>query len=385
MRITLVTETFFPQVNGVSRTLGQLARVLREAGDDVQLIHPNYGAAKVSEQDVHVKSWNVPFYPELYVPLPPFWHVRRAIKAFGPDLLHVATEASLGLDLLRFARRRRLPVVSSFHTNFDAYASHYGVGWLRSPAWRYLRWFHNRTLETYVPSMATISELEAKEFERLILWPRGVNSDHFRPDRPGRARLRAEYGIQADDVVIGHVSRIAPEKNVEYLADVLTEVQAREPRVRVLVVGDGPSRPNLEKRLGSSAIFAGYRTGEDLADHYAAMDIFAFASLTETFGNVILEAMASGLPVVAVRAGGPGEVVRDGETGYLVEPSSPPAEMATRVSRLVSDAELRRSVSASARVYAISQSWDQIMLRLRSRYAAIVESGQAAAVSRGRA
>jgi glycosyltransferase involved in cell wall biosynthesis len=372
MRITLVTETYFPQVNGVSRTLGQLVRVLEEAGDTVQLIAPDYGKPPRDAHHVLVRSWNLPFYRELFLPLPPFGHVRRAIDAFRPDLVHVATEATLGRDALKHVLRRRIPAVSSFHTNFDQYTRHYRVGWLEGLIWRYLRRFHNRTFETYVPSRATISALEARGFERLVLWPRGVDGEHFRPDRPGREVVRRALGFNPEHVVIGHVSRIAAEKNVGYLADALEQVENARHDVRILIVGDGPARPGLERRLGASAKFVGYKTGEELADHYAACDLFAFASLTETFGNVILEAMASGLPVVAVRAGGPGDTVRPGSTGALVEPDDPPSAMADAMIRIVDDPDLRERLADSARAYALSQTWDAIMGALRDRYLAVV-------------
>ena len=240
MRITLVTETYFPQVNGVSRTLGQLARVLRDLGDTVQLIHPNYGEPPADWHQVLVPSINLPFYRELYLPIPPFGRVRRAIDAFRPDLIHVATEATLGLAALRHAARRGIPAVSSFHTNFDQYTAHYGVGWTRRLIWRYLRWFHNRTAETYVPSRATIAELESKGFDRLVLWPRGVDGVTFRPDRPRRAELRSSLGFAEDEIVIAHVSRIAAEKNVAYLGEALALVAEARPTARLLIVGDGP-------------------------------------------------------------------------------------------------------------------------------------------------
>ena len=377
MRITLVTETYYPQVNGVSRTLGQLARVLTEAGDAVQLIHPDYGRPAAGEHDYLVRSFNLPFYRELLMPLPPFGRVLKAIDAFAPDVVHIATEATLGLGVLRHALRRKLPVVSSFHTNFDQYADHYRVGWAKGTIWRYMRWFHNRTRETYVPSRATIAELEARGFERLVLWPRGVDAGTFRPDRPGRASVRSALGFGPDDVVIGHVSRIAAEKNVEFLAAALLRVAAARPAARVLIVGDGPERPALERTLGGAARFAGYRSGADLADHYAAADLFAFASLTETFGNVILEAMASGLPVVAVRSGGPGDTVRPGETGFLAEPGDPPEAFASSLIDLIDDADRRRRMAGAARAFACSQTWDAIMGTLRGRYQRIAAESAA--------
>ena len=261
MRVSLVTETYFPQVNGVSRTLGELVRHLTERGDQVQLIHPNYGEP-ASRPDVHlVRSVNIPFYKELYLPLPPFGSVRRAINVFRPDVVHIATEATLGLTVLRHVLRRKMVTVSSFHTNFDQYSRHYRIGWANGTIWRYLRWFHNRTRETYVPSLTTINGLKDLGFERLVLWPRGVDSVLFRPDRPGRQQVRQALGWGPDDLVISYVSRIAPEKNVSYLADALAIVAARRPDVRILFVGDGPTRTDLERRIGAIATIRGLPHG----------------------------------------------------------------------------------------------------------------------------
>ena len=264
--------------------------------------------------------------------------------------------------------RRQIPTVSSFHTNFDQYCRHYRVGWAKGTIWRYLRWFHNRTRETYVPSRTTIKSLESLGFERLVLWPRGVDGTLFRPDRPGREEIRSRLGWGAGDLVISYVSRLAPEKNVSYLAEALAIVAAQQPDVRILLVGDGPSRGELEARLGPLVHFAGYRTGHELADYYAAGDIFAFSSVTETFGNVVLEAMASGMPVVALRAGGVGDTVRHETTGLLVEPTDPSTRFAEALLRLVADSDQRRLMSQAARAHAQSQSWDAIMGGLRERY-----------------
>jgi glycosyltransferase involved in cell wall biosynthesis len=384
MRVTLVTETYFPQVNGVSRTLGELVRHLNGCGDAVQVIHPDYGPPHEVDGRSHaVRSIVLPFYKELHLPLPPFGSAHRAIASFGPDVVHIATEATLGLSILRYAMRRRLNVVSSFHTNFDQYTGHYGVGWARWLIWRYLRWYHNRTRETYVPSEATIGELDRLGFERLVLWKRGVDSTLFRPDRPGRLEIRRALGWSPEDTVISSVSRIAAEKNVDYLADALAIVAARHPEVRVLLVGDGPLRNALESRIGSFARFVGYRKGGDLADHYAASDLFAFASLTETFGNVVLEAMASGLPVVALRAGGIGGTVQSGTTGILVEPSEPPERMAEAILSLIDRTDQRRRMAEAARHYALSQSWDTIMDGLRDRYQRLIDEQPASPVVGG--
>ena len=373
MRLTLITETYAPQVNGVSRTLGQLVRHMVEAGDSVQVVHPDYGETVDDAEHVTVRSARLPWYKDVRVPLPPFGPALRQIDAFRPDLVHIATEAALGLSALNHSRRRGFPVVSSFHTNWDHYSDHYRIGFARAMIWRYLRWFHARTLETYVPSRPTIADLESRGFHDLVLWPRGVDGRLFRPDRPGRDAVREALGLAPEDVVIGHVSRLAPEKNVGYLADALAIVGESRPNARFLFVGDGPERADLERRMGPNARFVGYRSGPDLADHYASADVFAFASLTETFGNVVLEAMAAGLPVVAIRAGGVGDIVRNGGTGLLLEPTDPPAKFAEALVRLVDDTALRRDLAESARAYAVTQTWEAIMGGLRERYRGVIE------------
>ncbi|QDV33622.1 glycosyltransferase family 4 protein [Tautonia plasticadhaerens] len=378
MRITIVTETYVPQVNGVSRTLSQLVRTLEQGGDAVQVIHPDYGKPPDAARCHRVPSLRIPFYPDLHLPIPPYRGVRTAIDRFRPDLIHVATEATLGLAVHRYAARRRIPIVSSFHTNFDQYSDHYRVGWARGLIWRYLRWFHNRTLETYVPSRATMLGLQRRGFRNLVLWPRGVDASLFRPDRPGREAVRRSLGFEADDVVIAYVGRVAVEKNVDYLAEALAEVARRFPRARPLIIGDGPARPGLEERLGGLATFVGFRSGDELADSYAAADVFAFASRTETFGNVVLEAMASGLPAVVLAEGGPAEIVRHGETGLAIDPDSPPSTFAGAILALAEDGPLRRRLAAQARDHARSQSWEQIMGTLRGRYEAILGAGSPA-------
>ncbi len=358
MRLTLITETYAPQVNGVSRTLGQLVLHMVEAGDSVQVVHPDYGETVDAAEHLTARSISLPWYKDVRLPVPPFRSISRRIDAFGPDIVHIATEATLGLATLHHARARQYPVVSSFHTNWDHYSAHYRISFARGLVWRYLRWFHARTIETYVPSRPTITDLEARGFRDVVLWPRGVEAGLFRPDRERRESIRTSLGFNPGDVVIGHVSRLAPEKNVGFLADALAIVGEARPSARFLFVGDGPERAGLERRMGPNARFAGYRSGDDLADHYAAADIFAFASLTETFGNVVLEAMAAGLPVVAVRAGGVSDIVRQGRTGLLVEPGDPPPKFAEGLIRLIDDIGLRRDLAEAARAYALTQSWD---------------------------
>ena len=263
--------------------------------------------------------------------------------------------------------------MSSFHTNFDQYSAHYRVGWANGMIWRYLRWFHNATREIYVPSRTTIAELEGRGFRGLVLWKRGVDGHLFRPDRAGRSRGPREVGVRARSTSWwGTSAGSRPRRTWDSWPTHWRSSASARPEVRFLFVGDGPARADIEGRLGPTARFVGYRAGEDLADHYAAADVFAFASLTETFGNVVLEAMASGLPVVAVRAGGVGEIVQPGVTGAMIDPEDPPARFAEALIHLVDDREGRRRMAEAARSYALSQTWDAIMGGLRERYRSIL-------------
>ena len=377
MRVTLITETFFPQINGVSRTLGKLVDHLRSVGDTVQVIHPDYGSPPASSFDLTLKALPLPFYKDVVVPLPSFGKVDRAVREFRPDLVHIATEATLVLHALLASRRWGAPVVSSFHTNFDQYTSHYRVGFIKPLIQRYLRWFHNRTRATFVPTPGLKRELEAMGFERLHVWPRGVDAHLFRPDRPNRETIRAQLGFGPGTTVVGHVGRLAPEKNCGYLADALEHLGRRHPEVGYLVVGDGPTRAELERKVGSRGRFVGFRTGEDLADHYAACDLFAFVSLTETFGNVLMEAMASGLPVVALAVGGPADVVQDGVTGRLLSGDTPADQFAHALAQLIEHPDQRRLWASQARQYSETQTWAAIIGGLRDRYLKVLEDSSA--------
>ncbi|HWP34035.1 MAG TPA: glycosyltransferase family 1 protein, partial [Thermodesulfobacteriota bacterium] len=348
MRIALVSEAIPPQTNGVVTTLGRLAAHLAGRGHELLLIGPRYRENAGRPGLVDVPAVPLPFYPEMRVALP-FW--RRAFAAldrFAPDLVHVATPATLGWAAVRHARRRGYPVVSSYHTNLTAYSLYYHLGAVVPIAWRYLRWFHNATRRTYCPTPAVQAELAARGIERTELWPRGVDPDRFSPAHRSPA-LRARYGFAADDPVLLYVGRLAREKELDRLFRAYAALRPRFPGLRLLLVGDGPDRPRLARTYGGEGVvFAGRQTGEALAAHYASADVFAFPSPTETFGNVVQEALASGLPVVAVAAGGVRDVVRAEETGLLADPRDPEA-FGRQLARLLGDRALRARLAAAGR------------------------------------
>lgn len=369
LRISLATETYFPQVNGVSRTLDHLVRHCAEQGDRVQLLLPSYDQnGQQLPPRVEKREWRsfpLPFYQEVVLPMVTVGMVARALNAFRPDLIHIATEGPLGWASLRAAKRLKIPVVSSYHTNFPQYLQTYNASFLEPLCWKYLRWFHNHTLATFCPSVSTRELIEEQGFENVDIWSRGVDNHRFHPGKRDH-ELRNSIGVGPDDRLLCYAGRLANEKNLEMLFDAWQEL-ADHDNCHLLLIGDGPLRERLTARKAPRVIFAGYRYGEELASMYASSDLFVFPSLSETFGNVVLEAMASGLPVVAYDVQGPKDIVVDRSTGTLVSEITANA-LAVGMREVLKNNDFRRTLGRQARIYAEQQTWELIMSGMRNRY-----------------
>jgi glycosyltransferase involved in cell wall biosynthesis len=330
----------------------------------VQLIRPRQTKAEAPAREsgleqVLVPSLPIPRYPGLRFGLPNGGHLRRLWKANRPHIVHVATEGPLGWAALNTARRMGIPVSSTFHTNFDAYSRYYGIGWLRGGITRYLRHFHNRTVTTLVPTRQQADSLDADGFRNVGVLSRGVDTQLFSPARRSET-LRARWGVNDDDLVVVYVGRIAREKNLGLLIRAFDAVRQRVPNARLLFVGDGPATAELKRRKDRSHyIFAGMRHGEDLAQHYASADLFLFPSLTETFGNVTTEALASGLAVVAFDYGAAGELIVDGENGRLAQRGDEDAFISAAV-QLAVEAGRRNTLRRVAAASVSHLDWDCI-------------------------
>jgi glycosyltransferase involved in cell wall biosynthesis len=373
LRVSVVTETYPPEVNGVAATLWRVVEGLRGRGHEVQLIRPQQGPADAPADaglggppaEVLMRGLPIPRYPQLKMGLPS----RRALQDLWtrqrPDVVHVVTEGPLGWSALRAARRLKLPVVSDFRTNFHAYSRHYGVQWLQGPITAYLRWFHNRAACTMVPTAGLASELRARGFERLQVVARGVDTRLFDPARRSD-RLRAAWGADSRTMVLLYVGRLAPEKNLGLLVDTYESMRALAPGTRLVLVGDGPAAATLRARC-PSAQFAGLRRGEDLAAHYASADAFVFPSLTETFGNVVPEAMASGLAVLAYDCAAAGELIRHGTNGLLA-PADDIGAWLGQARRLAGEVDHARALGRLAREHALTLSWERIVTLVEAEY-----------------
>jgi glycosyltransferase involved in cell wall biosynthesis len=382
VKLALVTETFPPEINGVAMTLAQLASGLAHRGIDVVVhrprqpgdpaassfktpaFHPRVRAPGASlpapcfQEHLH-RGLPIPGYSMLRLGLPARGALVRAWRAARPDLVHVATEGPLGWSALSAATKLGIPLASSFHTNFHSYSRHYGFGFLTRPALAYLRWFHNRCRITLSPTDELNRELERDGFRGMRLLSRGVDTDLFSPVRRDDS-LRAAWGAGPDDPVFIHVSRLAAEKNYGLLFRAWETIRAGQPRACFVVVGDGPMRSKLT-RAYPWARFTGFLERGDLARHYASADVFLYPSLTETFGNVLTEAMASGLAILAFDYAAAARYLRHEENGLLATFADEAAFLEQALRLAEGDPRPRRQLGSVARATAENIPWSQVI------------------------
>jgi len=363
LKLALVTETFPPEINGVAMTLGHLAAGLTRRGFEVTVHRPRQGKGDAPRSGdpfaaVLHPGLPIPGYTMLRLGLPMRGKLIKTWKHARPDVVHVATEGPLGWAALSAADALGIPLASSFHTNFHSYSKHYGFNFLTRPALAYLRWFHNRTRITLSPTDELNAELTRDGFIGMKLLSRGVDTELFSPAKRDAA-LRAAWGAGPEDPVFIHVSRLAAEKNYALLFRAWAAIRAAHPRARFVVTSDGPLRRKLE-RAYPWAKFTGFLEREDLARHYASADVFLYPSLTETFGNVVTESMASGLTVCAYNYAAAARYLRHQENGWSV-PLGDEAAFLEGSLALAGDLRLRQSLRLEARATAENIPWGRVI------------------------
>jgi glycosyltransferase involved in cell wall biosynthesis len=377
MRIALFTDTYPDDVNGVAKTLGMLVGHAAARGHEVALVTTRVSNAGDPRAAAHkqLPGVPVPMYPELQLARGLDREGRRLLADFRPHLVHVATESTVGFSGRRWALANGVPLVTSFHTNFPAYLHDYHMGPLEPLVWRYLRWFHRRARVTFCPSTDTHEDLRAHGFHaRLRVWGRGVDTELYSPDRRS-AEVRERMAPGAARIVV-YVGRLAAEKRVDFLLHAFEIVRRRTgPGSALVFVGGGPAAEGLRRRAGEGVHFTGFLRGVELAEAYAAGDIFVFASDTETFGNVVLEAAASGLPLVVVDRGGVRETAIPGRTGVRLPPGD--AEMFARACiELLDDDGRRARLAHGARAEAMSRRWPDILDGVLEAYEEAAPTGK---------
>lgn len=362
MRIAVVTETWPPEVNGVAVTLAKLVQNLSQRNHDVQLIRPRQSKTDSSLGDagleeVLMRGMPIPRYPQLKLGLPSkktlvkTWTLRR------PDVVHIATEGPLGWSALQAAKVLKLPVTSDFRTNFQSYSKHYGIGWLRKPIVAYLRKFHNATACTMVPTNELKQSLSENGFLNLKVVARGVDTQLFNQYKRD-LNLRNSWGADDDTKVLISVGRMAPEKNLDQVLNAFEALSWMKDRVKLVMVGDGPLREQFQQRF-PDIIFPGMLAQKDLAVYYASSDLFVFPSQTETFGNVTLEALASGIPVLAFDCAAARDWVESGVNGWLV-PEIQPERFALQAVEIFKSSGVLEQVTRNTRQHQVHLDWNQI-------------------------
>lgn len=367
MRVLIVTDTYPPDINGVARTLYTLGAGLQRRGHVVEVVTTVDGERDGLPRHV-MHSMPLPGYPGLRFGFASTRQMVELFDAFRPDVLYVATETLMGISAIRAAGKREIPVVSGFHTNFQNYLEDYHLPGLETVAQGVLRTIHNQTARTLTPSADTAAMLERWGIQNVGVLGRGVDTEMFDPIRRD-AELRQSWGADESTPVAIYVGRVAAEKNLELVVrsfDVFKEVQ---PKARMVIVGNGPRLESL-KQERPEFHYAGARTGTDLAAHYASGDVFLFPSITETFGNVVLEAMAAGLGVVAYDYAAPRLLIRSGENGWLAPFNEEAAFLAqTRAAAAAwQDEELR----FAARQSAFDLGWERVIEQFEHELASVM-------------
>ncbi len=367
-------------------TLGRLVDGLAQRGHRLTIIRPRqrhesprYSVTqRVACRQVRLPGVPIPGYSQLRLGLPASRRLRKLWQLNRPDLVHVATEGPLGASAITVARQMGIPVTSSFHTNFDQYTRDYRIGWLKPVVAAWLRRVHNRTLRTFAPTGDLLKRLATDGYANLRLLSRGVDPELFSPSRRDET-LRASWGIKPGEIVVIHVGRIAAEKNYPLLFRCFDALKAVEPRVRLVLVGDGPML-SAYQRQRPDAIFTGFYTGVNLARHYASGDLYLHASNTETFGNVITEAMASGLAVSAFDYAAAHEFIRHDKNG-LVAPLDHESAFFDNAIRLVLEPALRERLAAAGRTTVEGLSWDTVIDRFATDLTEAITDHQTASAN----
>ena len=404
LHIVLVTETWVPDINGVSLSLKQLMTQLAAMGHTISLIKPEakayanpqdhetdlavensrpypMGPANGNEADelmianiLSVKGMPIPRYPELQLGMPTYGRIKRYLQDIRPDIVHIATEGPLGLAALLAAKRLKLAVTTGYHTQFHDFSKHFGMGLLSRPLMAYFKYFHNGSDATCVPSPKTQNDLAELGFKRLVQVGRGVDIERFNPSKRSEA-LRKSWGAGQQHTVVIMVSRLSPEKGVDLVIKSYQALQMQQLHraMKLIIVGDGPDRARLQALAmgGDDIIFAGAQLGEDLAEHYASGDAFVFASQVETFGNVVTEAMASGLPIYAFDDAAAGMLV-DEQCGAL-SPLGDSLHFIEMVSDLPKMQQLKQ-LGQQSRDKVLQMSWGRPAQQMLTMFLKVIKS-----------
>jgi phosphatidylinositol alpha 1,6-mannosyltransferase len=375
MRIAIFSEVYWPMVSGVGVTLDRLTRELQARGHQVRVYSAAYPLppGSADRPEVH-RSPSIPLflYPDVHWAFPRQREILADLALFRPDVVHVATEFALGLAGMKAATQLGIPLIASSHTDYQKYARRYGVGFVLQMGWIYLRWFYTHAERVLVPSRVYERFLNSRGVRHTGLWTRGVDPAEFHPSFRSEA-YRTRFGVGPEDLLVTYIGRLAKEKDIPRLIAAWEALRKRRGNAQLVLVGRGPLEQELRERALPGIHLTGLLSGRELSEAYASADLFVFPSSTETFGNSLLEAMASGLPALGVRAGGVLEFAEHDVNAWLA-PAHDTAALTASLGRLLADAGLRGRLSLGALETAASRRWDLIYDRLIEDYRRVAET-----------
>ena len=379
MKVALFTDTYLPQINGVTNTLTKLLEYYDKNKIQYKLFVPQY---EIPSSDYNVERfYSIKFfvYPEARVTFPNFRRINATLAQFGPDIVHNMTEFNMGTTGMGYGKAHNVPSISNYTTNFSQYAEYYKLFFLKTPIWNWMKWYHTQNDLTLCPSQSAQRILHSHGITNTGIFSRGIDAQNFIPQKRSEG-LRKKLKIENKTAFL-YVGRIAVEKDLDVLCEGYKTVHKRfGSSAGLVIVGDGPYLDRCRQIFPRDTVFTGFKTGKELAEIYASCDLFVCPSSTETFGNVVLEAMASGLPVIGADAGGVGELIQKNKTGLKFREKDS-QELAGCMERLLLDATLRQTLAGAGRTFANNRSWDKIFGGLMQTYEKVIENYHAAGLS----
>ena len=370
MKVAIFTDTYLPDVNGVSNTLGRLSAYFDHMGIEYLIFAPGDEHIKKEKGIKRFPGIRFFLYPQVKLCFPFYSRVKKALTAFKPDIIHIVTEFGIGRAGLKYALNNKIPLVSSFHTNIPEYLKYFHFDFLENFSWRYLLKVHLKANRVFVPSNSTKKSLQNKGLKNISIWSRGIDKSQYSPDYRDES-FRKEYGL-VDKTVFLYVGRVSPEKDIDILMETFNRLNLKyKDKIHLIIVGDGPLLSSLKEKAPSNITFLGFLRGNTLSKVYASSDIFIFPSSTETFGNVVIEAMASGVPVISCLAGGIADNLINGVNGLGIKPRDLEG-FYNASERLLLNTSLRAKLASNGYDFISILDWNIIFSKLVTEYHEVI-------------
>lgn len=373
MKIALFSDTYYPQINGVSNTLDKLIQYFEINNIKYKIFAPKYNDKNEDSHTERFYSLKFFLYPECRLALPNIFRISQSLSEFEPDIIHIMTEFNMGVAGLTYGKKHNIPTISNYTTNFSQYTEYYNLEFLKQPIWDYMKWFHNQNNITLCPSGEAQRLLNKNGINKTAVFSRGIDSSVFNPAFRNE-KLRKKLGVENKTAFL-YVGRVAFEKDMDILNESYRSIKEKYQNTALIITGDGPYLGKCRELFPDDTIYTGFKKGHELAEIYASSDIFVCPSSTETFGNVILEAMASGLTVIGADAGGVGEIIMHKQNGLKFK-AKDSNELTCRMQELIENNNLRDYIKSNGLKFAQSRTWNKIIDNLLDVYCEVLKENK---------